>query len=186
MVKEGRLADFENVYYTEEHLHRQDNEGKTTLHWAAIRGHAAIVVRLIQEGAAINTQDNEGWTSLHWAAFNGRAGIASILIASGADCSLLNQDKRTPAQLAQDSHKYEIAEMIEKSVQTRKKVREAENDHPPKDSTDTRSDAKAAQNTKITKIGEAPSVFFKEVDKNGGNSSPIALNTNSQLTKVHN
>lgn len=45
----------------------QDEEGRTPLHFAADRGHAAAASRLLELGARIDAQDSDGMTPLAYA-----------------------------------------------------------------------------------------------------------------------
>lgn len=49
--------------------------GKTSLQVSAHQGHLAIVMLLLNAGAAVNASDNDGDTCLHYAAFGNQAEV---------------------------------------------------------------------------------------------------------------
>src|SRR5256886_8323206 len=57
-------------------VNAKDNMGKTTLHYAAWKGHDAVVRLLLEHKA----KDNNGWTALHWAAENGQEAVVRLLL----------------------------------------------------------------------------------------------------------
>ncbi|KAK4207684.1 ankyrin repeat-containing domain protein [Rhypophila decipiens] len=60
-------------------LQDQDREGRTALHIASAKGHAALVLRLLERGAAVGGQDIRGRTPLYYAVAGGQASTTSIL-----------------------------------------------------------------------------------------------------------
>ena len=52
---------------------------------AAMAGDLAGVIRLLEEGADVNTARGDGMTAIHWAAENGNADMAELLIVAGAN-----------------------------------------------------------------------------------------------------
>ncbi|KAK7177745.1 ankyrin repeat protein [Paraphaeosphaeria sporulosa] len=57
----------------------------TTLCGTAPRGHAVVVMRLLDGGADVNAKDNNGRTALRWAASQGDWVAVGLLLNSGAD-----------------------------------------------------------------------------------------------------
>jgi hypothetical protein len=64
---------------------KDDGDGWTPLHWAALNGHVEITRLLLQNGAEVNAESNGGWTPLHWAASQGYIDILHLLVENGAD-----------------------------------------------------------------------------------------------------
>ena len=62
--------------------------GKTALHYAAEKGHVAVVKILLRDGADKNGKDEKGRTPLSHAAENGHALVTEILLDAGADPGL--------------------------------------------------------------------------------------------------
>ena len=51
-------------------INGRDNQGRTALHLAAIRGHVEVAKLLLERGADAECTDDDGWTPLRWAAAN--------------------------------------------------------------------------------------------------------------------
>ena len=66
------------------------------------KGDVSEVSRLVYEcGDNINAQDNDGQTPLHWACLYGHRDIVETLMLAGADETITDDDRQTPAQLAE-------------------------------------------------------------------------------------
>ncbi|CAM9960121.1 unnamed protein product, partial [Discosporangium mesarthrocarpum] len=57
----------------------------TPLHWAAQKGHTAIVRALMAMGANANVRDKWRRTPLHRAAKEGHAEVVGVLLEAGAE-----------------------------------------------------------------------------------------------------
>ncbi|KAH6651251.1 ankyrin repeat-containing domain protein, partial [Chaetomium tenue] len=73
-----------------------DSDGKTPLCWAAEKGYAPVVERLIDIKASVNTKTKEGWTPLHYAAQSSRGKVVAILLNKYADANAATDDGITP------------------------------------------------------------------------------------------
>ncbi|KAM7194850.1 Ankyrin repeat-containing domain protein [Rhypophila sp. PSN 637] len=60
-------------------LEDQDRIGRTTLHIASAKGHTALVLRLLERGAAVGGQDIRGKTPLYYAVAGGQVSTTAIL-----------------------------------------------------------------------------------------------------------
>lgn len=77
----------------------QDKDGSTPLHCAAWKGHAEVVVLLLEAGADVNAHSqNSHWgtTPLHAAAHGNRTAVANLLIERGADMEAKDMNGATP------------------------------------------------------------------------------------------
>ncbi|AGJ99263.1 Ankyrin repeat domain protein [Wolbachia endosymbiont of Drosophila simulans wNo] len=93
----------------------KDSFGKTTLHWAAERGHIEILNTLLGKKASVNIKDNYGETPLHYAAKNGHIEIVKILLAvDGIDINVKDKDEKTPFDLAKTE---EIKALLKKAAE---------------------------------------------------------------------
>jgi uncharacterized protein len=67
---------------------------------AAMRGDAATVRTLLQQGADVNAPQADGATAIQWAAYRNDLQLADVLLAAKADVKLANHDGATPLRLA--------------------------------------------------------------------------------------
>ena len=66
------------------HVNKQDCNGLTPLHQAALRGREPITRLLIENGANTTLKDKDGCTALQMAVQNGHLGVIRILLTCGA------------------------------------------------------------------------------------------------------
>ena len=71
-------------------------KGFTALHYAASRGHVAIVNELLQAGMKVDVRTNDGETPLHVAVFSGHLLVVEQLLDNNADVNAVNNDNETP------------------------------------------------------------------------------------------
>lgn len=76
-------------------VYKRASDGKTALHWAAEKGHAAMILLLIKEGAHVNVENGHGETSLHAATQNENETTVRLLIENRADISAKEENKET-------------------------------------------------------------------------------------------
>jgi ankyrin repeat protein len=78
------------------------NCGKTSLHWAAMRGHVECVKLCLEMGANVNSRDINEDTALPFACakLNGNADVARILLDAGAFVDCTSIFGRTPLYFA--------------------------------------------------------------------------------------
>lgn len=76
--------------------------GTTPLMLAAAKGDAALVARLLREGASINAADKDGYTALHRASHCGNVQVIKTLIAAGANVNAKTKEDVTPLLISID------------------------------------------------------------------------------------
>ncbi|XP_047100874.1 protein phosphatase 1 regulatory subunit 12C-like [Schistocerca piceifrons] len=90
----------------------RDGDGFTALHYAARRGHAAVVRLLLSAASDPNARDRWGQTPLHLAACWGHAEAAAALLQAGADRGVRTNFGETPLDFAREENHHEIVEML--------------------------------------------------------------------------
>jgi len=78
-------------------IDRPNAAGETPLMIAALRGHLAWVVRLIERGAAVQ---RAGWTPLHYAASGPNPEVVALLLERGASLEAASPNGTTPLMMA--------------------------------------------------------------------------------------
>lgn len=84
----------------EDDISRMDEDMRTPLHYAALKGHTQVVRILLSGGASIHAQDAYGWTALHAAANNGHADVVKVLVQADADPTIPDKKGQTPLHLS--------------------------------------------------------------------------------------
>lgn len=80
-------------------------DGKSTLHYACLKGYDHLVGVLFEHGAKIFADDT-GDTPLHLNTYNGNMNILKMLISNGADVNAKTEDGSTPVHYA--THEVQI------------------------------------------------------------------------------
>ncbi|KAM9329835.1 ankyrin repeat domain-containing protein 55 [Gastrophryne carolinensis] len=73
-------------------INHQDNEGMTSLHWAAFHNRPHHVQSLLQKGADPTLVDKDFKTALHWAVQSGNRVLCSIILDDPQGQSTINYD----------------------------------------------------------------------------------------------
>jgi cytohesin len=90
------------------------NNNFTPLHSAAMQGHAAVCLVLLNAGAQVNVQaDPQGYAPLHSAAFAGHVEAIRVLLVHGADRGLFNYRGERPADTARRTGQAEAVRVLE-------------------------------------------------------------------------
>jgi len=79
---------------------REEDFGKTALHFAATNGYVETVRFLLQCGANPIPRALDLWTPMHYAAENGHPEVIKVLLDYGANPDLRNETSQIPAHLA--------------------------------------------------------------------------------------
>lgn len=98
-IGEGHLSAIKTLVRQGAALERKNACGHTPLDQAVSYGDINVVTFLLEAGAKVNAQSTNG-SALHMACAYRRVQIAKLLLAKGANPTALDQEGRTPEQLA--------------------------------------------------------------------------------------
>lgn len=106
----------------------QDRYGLTALHWAIARQAPEVAKVLITAGAAVNAQHKDGGTPLHVAAECAvEPALVRLLLQAGADPTLRDGAGRTPADLAEQEGRTELARLLRAAAVRQVACRDTDN-----------------------------------------------------------
>ena len=94
--------------------------GWTPLHYAATKGHLAIISLLLEQHAYIDAESPNGTTPLMMAAMYGTAAAVKLLLQEGADPQLKNQQGLTALEFAERASRPDAVELIAAAVRGKK------------------------------------------------------------------
>jgi ankyrin repeat protein len=83
------------------------------LHSAASSRNLEAARLLLERGAPVNARQQAGWVPIHAAAQNGDRPMVELLLKHGADPKLANDEGKTPAMVAREKNRAEIASLLE-------------------------------------------------------------------------
>lgn len=98
----------QNKVASDNHSASQGRVGDTELHWAAYRGHAGVVERLLRDGAQVDQRVDKGSTPLHLAAYRGHEAVVALLIEYGATVNARNEEGITPLDWARSNSQSDV------------------------------------------------------------------------------
>jgi len=92
--------------------------GWSPLHYAASKGHIAMMRLLLDQSAYIDAESPDGNTPLMMAAFYSKSPLAvKLLLEEGADPTVTNKNGNTAQELAQSANQAQSAAYIQAFVQ---------------------------------------------------------------------
>lgn len=113
------IQDFGPLRYLEDNSFRK---GITALSLAAVKGHLAVVNRLIQKGADIDLADSDGITSIMCTAFGGHEKVVRLLIDEGANITATDRYGFSALDYARRNKRYLCTELLEKVISESKDI----------------------------------------------------------------
>ncbi|WP_425383877.1 ankyrin repeat domain-containing protein [Wolbachia endosymbiont (group B) of Anania hortulata] len=81
-------------------INTRDQNGRISLHHAAVSNDLEVVKYLVENGANVNAQDKDGRSVLHYAPIHMNIEIVKYLIKKGANVEEIDKDGRTPLHFA--------------------------------------------------------------------------------------
>lgn len=93
--------------------------GWTPLHYAATRGHLAMISLLLENSAYIDAESPNGTTPLMMAAMYGTPSAVKLLLEEGADPQLKNQQGLTALQFAERANRPDTIEALKSAVRSK-------------------------------------------------------------------
>lgn len=100
-VEDGRLTKARLILTMNPKLvETTDEDGRTHLHRATVRGQKDAALLLISRGGEVNARDKYGFTPLHFACQRGHLELVRLLIENGADLDAMTHYDHTPLHWA--------------------------------------------------------------------------------------
>ncbi|OKL59155.1 hypothetical protein UA08_05962 [Talaromyces atroroseus] len=93
-------------------ISRKDNYGRTSLFWAATRGHRDVVELLLDHGARVNSKDRSKLTALHIAVTGEHKDVVSLLLDRSAPIEAKASYGDTPLIRAIQANSKEIIKLL--------------------------------------------------------------------------
>ncbi len=85
LLRQSRFVDrLKGVFFLDTRRDSRDNENRTALHWAAIRGQLAMVRLLLEFRVDVDAMDDFGYTALDVAVTRGYGAVVRLLLKNGA------------------------------------------------------------------------------------------------------
>lgn len=94
--------------------------GWTPLHYAATKGHLAIISLLLEQHAYIDAESPNGTTPLMMAAMYGTPAAVKLLLQEGADPQIKNQQGLTALEFAERASRPDAVELLAAAVRGKK------------------------------------------------------------------
>ena len=89
-----------------------DEDERTPMHFAALKGHADVAKVLIQNGADVNAVNDDNLTPLYYTARHGHVDVAKVLIQNGADVNAVTDNKWTTLHCAAWKGHVDVAKVL--------------------------------------------------------------------------
>lgn len=89
---------------TTSNLSMCDDQGRTLLHLACLKGYTKLVATLVKSGVFVDSRDKFDFTPLHFAAVGGNYKIIRLLLACHSDSLALTDNGITVKKLYEDNH----------------------------------------------------------------------------------
>jgi cytohesin len=117
-AEQGDLAAVEALLRSDPYLVASREDYKlTSLHRAAMAGHAAVAKALLARSAEVDAKDYAGGTPLHAAAAQGHSEAAAVLLDAGANPNARDQEGHTPLhRAAEGGHAAVTALLLERGA----------------------------------------------------------------------
>ncbi|PBD16151.1 ankyrin repeat domain-containing protein [Wolbachia endosymbiont of Drosophila subpulchrella] len=110
----GDIQEVNSLINKGANVNATDQDGKTPLHWAAVKGHEEVVEALLKvNGINVNATDQGGKTPLHLAARdNNKEIVEALLKVNGINVNAQDKDDSTPLHWAAVKGHEEVVEAL--------------------------------------------------------------------------
>ncbi|XP_066908641.1 ankyrin-1 [Halyomorpha halys] len=108
---EGRVEEVKTILQEKRESVNGVN-GISPLHWAALRGHVAVIHELLKFGADVRSLDHYNNTALHMAAVSGSPDAVQELILAKVEIDAQNSINNTALHLAVDKQDFEVVKKL--------------------------------------------------------------------------
>ncbi|MBN2515766.1 MAG: ankyrin repeat domain-containing protein [Deltaproteobacteria bacterium] len=113
-TEEELLAQLKEKLEEGDHVDTRDEDGQTSLMWAAAMNSLKIAKLMIENGADINAKDKNGQTPLIYAAMKNSLDVAKLLLETGADVEVKDTFTLTALMWAEVKRHDKMIELLRK------------------------------------------------------------------------
>lgn len=114
-TEEELIAQLKKKLADGAHVDTRDEDGQTSLMWAAAMNSMKIAEMMIENGADVNAKDKNGQTPLIYAAMKNSLDVAKLLIEKGADIDVKDTFTLNALMWAEVKRHDEMIELLKKS-----------------------------------------------------------------------
>ncbi len=119
-VEAGELSRVQQLVKAGANVNARTRAGLTALSLAVIRGHDAVALWLIQQGASLDARDRSGdrqqqhpgYSPVHYAALYGRTAVLKVMLDQGVSVNLRDRNGYTLLMLASENGHLETVKLL--------------------------------------------------------------------------
>lgn len=110
----GEIIDYSEpkIIEAKANINAVDEDGRTPLYLAVLKGDVEVAKSLIEAGADVNAVNENGQTPLYCAVLKGDFEVAKLLIEARADVNAIDKNALNPLYYARYDNDFEIAKLL--------------------------------------------------------------------------